>query len=509
MAIADLQSVMEAAGINAREIPEVKYLCVGKVPIHRTIVAFVYDRDETSESGWVWPAEVAEYVRRVRGEPSYTDETCRRDLQALETWNVVLSEADLDEANTVAEFYDREKRFQISERGRQIEKMVRELESDAGVRGSLDPTRIERLWRALLEMHARLERAAGGAADTMLAEVEGDWNLIEDTRAQIEEQTRRYLNELSKNSSATASDGDVFVVYKRLVRQYIDEFLIHLQSFNRKCSELFETWRHEEYDERLVSLMVANEMRRKGDRRSEAELTRIYEGAVRRLLGLGGRDGTARILEQKTMARLMSLLGQIERIVLDRGSTVDRKKDLERLALAFRKAPSDLAAAEIAAEVFDWGTPEHMYAFTGTSDEVNDEESVWVQEPWALPLKPNTRGNPQFGRITPVKDRRLERALLRKKRAEERQEIMNFWEGLFAEGAVSLDDLEVPDNQSLNRVTRLVRDCIRSPDRYAHLEDGTVVRLSLPTDLSRLGEVRCPQGVYYTRAYVLTRERRA
>lgn len=498
------------AGLRTQRVEEVKYLVEAKVAIYRPIVTFMHDRLEETETGWVWPSEVLDHIRSVHPDGAgYSEEECRRDLETLDGWGVLISEQDVGNATNLEEFLRAARRYQVSERARRIERMVRDLENEDSVQGSLDPGRLRRMWNALVGLDRLLEAADPAVLDRdALRSIEAEWNAVEDTRAQIEEQAMRYLNDLNRQRESDEDEGDLqlFFTYRKLLRTYIDDFLLDLKDFRVRCTGLFADWKAHGVDRRLVGVLVRNERERKGDTRDPADLARGVTAAVRKLMGFPGPDGTARILENKTTVRLMALIAQMERMVLDRARVVDRRRDLELLALSFRNAASDEETNRIAAYAFGWSSPQHMYRYVLSELEINAVESPWLQPPTEVELRAAVRGNREFQAITPVRDKRAERAALRLRRAQEKAEERRFWDKLFNSGELLLINLTLPNSTALNRVTRVMRDCLRDPERTTRLLDGTVVQLHLPEDREAVAEVRVPDGILYTRPYRLTRQ---
>jgi hypothetical protein len=54
-------------------------------------------------------------------------------------------------------------------------------------------------------------------------------------------------------------------------------------------------------------------------------------------------------------------------------------------------------------------------------------------------------------------------------------------------------------------VVRLVRDCLRAPDRHVRLPDGSRVEILPPEDPRAVAEVAAPDGFLYVRAFRLRR----
>lgn len=490
-----------------RRIDEAKYLVEEKASLYRPIVRFLYHAFEYGD-GWVWPRDVARHIREHHPDgASYGEDECRRDLEQLKEWRIVVSEQYIADARTLEDFLNAERRYQISDRARLIEQMIEKLEREDGPRGSLDPGRLQKLWQALVEMDRILAgRRADGLDRGALGEIESAWNAASDLREKIRDDANRYLREVDQDDSPEDGDPGVLLAYKKLVRGYIDEFLIDLKDFRVRAADLFRGWRDSGLRDELLSALVRNARERQADLRPEAELRRIFKAQLDGLMEFASSTGTAKILENKTVARLLALQARIERIVLERRSFVDRKRDLERLALAFRNAPSDAFAHDLAAMTFGWGTPRHMSRFLLGDHELRADESPWLQPPWTVELHYLRRGNRQFQAITPVRQQHVDRLRLLRERAAEAQRDREMLDRLFADGDLVLTDLVVENDRALNRIARLIRDCLRQRGHRVGLPDGSTVRLVFPDDPDAIGQIRSPTGVLHVRPYRLVRE---
>lgn len=493
--------------LRTRKVLWAKYLTEELAHIYQPIVAYMLHRYETSETGWVSAAEVA---RAVGSLPELVDDvdeaTCERYLTTLASWDVVLPEEDVSDATNLDDFLHAPKRYQISEHARRLERAVREIVSERGLRGSLDANRLDRMWKALKTLTERLQpHEAESLSRSDLARVEAAWNECEDLRDQIREQTERYLNDLSVQDDVDAADAEVFRAYREIIRNYINEFLIDLKDFRVRSHTLFQDWHRDRLDERLIQAVIRIQRERKGDDRDETELREVVASHLRILVGFSTPAGDARRLEKKATTRLIALIGQVERIVRQRSTVLDRKHDLERLALALRRAPTDAFARDLIATAFGWSTPRHMTRYELEEHEPSLAASVWETPPWTVELRPARRGNPRFGAAGAVRDRRAERAHLRRRKIEQERAARAFWDRLFPNGTLVLDEVDLSDVVALNRLTRILRDCQRSPNGHTRLDDGSVVRIVFPKDPSRVGQVRAADGVLYTRAYTLVR----
>lgn len=496
-------SLEGAAGIRLNQIDEVRYLATENTPIYRALVAFLYERYEASESGWVWPSEIVEFVRGSQGD--YDERTCQIHLGQLEKWRVVTSEQDLESVRTLQEFVAQARRYQITERGRLVEEFARQLEADDPTRGSLEVGRVRRLREALVALDQLLARNQGSWGAAALQALEEHWSAAEDARREIRAEALHYISQLNDERLEDLKDVESFVVYKSLLRSYVGGFHEALQKFRSFSYTLYEEWRRSGATDWLVDALVAMERDRKADQRDPAELGEVYRGHLAALIGFSSHEGTARILEAKTLSRLLALIGRIERIVLERRATADRAQDLENLALAFRRAPSDEFAHELAGVAFGLGCPQHMSRYTLAEADLRATESVWRQEPWLVELRPATRGNREFQAVSAVTDRSAERARLRQRRALERADERRFWDRLFRDGPVRLTGLTLPHHRALNQVWTVVRRCLRDPDGKATLLDGSTIRLRLPEN-GEVGEMRCPGGALHVRGFLLERE---
>ena len=490
-----------------RKVEEASYLVAENAALYRPIVRFFHQRYESGETGWLWPSEVAAFVRANHPHhDSYTDEACEAHLRQLESWRVLVSEHDVNQARTIEEFVRAARRYQISESARMIEEMLIRLSGQEGSRGSLDTTRLHRLREALLELDRLLAgvSAEHATADTLRA-LEGAWNAAEDARREIREQAGRYLRELDHDRMPSAADLVVFLQYKRMLRDYLDEFALGLKDFVERTRDLFDDWAAAGTDTRLVALLARNERERKGDLRPDQDLLAGFEGQLRALRGFSARGGDAEILHGKTTARVRALVEQIERVVTERRNALNRGRDLRLLARAFQRCGSD-EAHRLASRAFGWGTPRHTRDYSSSAaPELLEDASIWHQRPWDVELHARVRGNPSFRAVTALRDASVERAELRARMQEERRKEARFWDDLFGTGELSLDGLVLRSPGDRSRVVRLVRDCLRSPDRHVRLTDGSRVQILPPADPAAVAEVAAPDGYLYLRAFRLRR----
>lgn len=491
-----------------RKVDEVSYLVAPNASLYRPIVRFFHQRYESGETGWLWPGEVAAFIRQSHPHyPAYTDEECEAHLRHLEGWGVLMSEHDVNQARTIEEFVRAARRYQISETARIIEEMLIGLARRDGSRGSLDTTRLTRLRNALLELGRVLaELDPARASHDALRQVEGLWNAADDARREMREQALRYMRELEHDRMPTAADLVVFLQYKRMLRDYLDEFALGLKDFVERTRDLFDDWAAAGLDARLAAALARNERERKGDLRPEEEIRAEFEKQIRSLRGFSARGGDAEVLHAKTTARVRGLVEQIERVVTERRNTLNRARDLRLLAFAFRRAATDDDAHRLASAAFGWGTPRHMRAYNAdAAPELDPQGGVWDQPPWDVELRPRLRGNPSFRAVTPMEDRSVQKAELRARVLEQKRAEARFWDSVFREGELVLDGLTLRSPGDRSRVVRLVRDCLRAPDRHVRLSDGSRVEILPPDDPRSVAEIAAPDGLLYLRAFRLRR----
>jgi uncharacterized protein (TIGR02677 family) len=491
-----------------RKVDEVGYLVADNAPLYRPIVRFFHQRYASGETGWLWPGEVAAFVRANHPHhPAYADDACEAHLKQLEQWGVLVSEHDVNQARTIEEFVRAARRYQISETARMIEEMLIGLARRDGSRGSLDTTRLVRLREALLV----LDRLLAGidparAGHDALRQLEGAWNAADDARREIREQAVRYLRELDHDRMPSAADLVVFLGYKKMLRDYLDEFALGLKDFVERTRDLFDDWARSGRDEALARALARNERERKGDLRPEDEVHAGFAAQIRALRGFSARGGDADILHARTTGRVRGLVEQIERVVTERRNALNRARDLRLLAHAFRRAPSEDEAHRLAAAAFGWGTPRHLREYSAdAAAELDPDASVWEQPPWDVELRARVRGNPAFRAVTGMRDRSIERAELRARVLEQKRQEERFWDGMFRDGELSLDGLVLRSAGDRGRVVRLVRDCLRAPGQQVRLTDGSRVHILPPADPAAVAEVAAPDGSLYVRAFRLRR----
>jgi uncharacterized protein (TIGR02677 family) len=491
-----------------RKVDEVNYLVAANAALYRPIVRFFHQRYETGETGWLWPEEVAAFVRANHPHHAgYADEACEGHLAQLESWGVLVSEQDVNQARTIEEFIHAARRYQISETARMIEDMLIRVSSRDGSRGSLDTTRLTRLRDALLELDRILAGLdAERANHDSLRQVEGAWNAADDARREIREQAVRYLRQLDHDRMPSAADLVVFLQYKRMLRDYLDEFALGLKDFVERTRDLFDDWSRSGRDEVLAYALARNERERKGDLRPQDEVQAGFASLIRGLRGFSARGGDAEILHAKTTARVRGLVEQIERVVTERRNALNRARDLRLLAQAFRRVGGDDDAHRLAAAAFGWGTPRHIRDYNAdAAAELDPDASVWEQPAWDVELRARVRGNPSFRAVTGMADRSEDRAKLRARVLQDRADEGRFWDSMFHEGELMLDGLVLRSSGDRGRVVRLVRDCLRAPGREVRLTDGSRVEILPPADPGAVAEVAAPDGFLYVRAFRLRR----
>jgi uncharacterized protein (TIGR02677 family) len=491
-----------------RKVDEVSYLVADNAKLYRPIVHFFHQRYESGETGWLWPAEVASFIRANHPEyPDYAPDACEAHLRQLESWGVLVAEHDVNQARTLEEFVRAARRYQITETARLIEEMLIRLTRRDGSRGSLDTSRLGRLRDALLELDRLLAAtAAEDASHDDLRSVEAAWNAAEDARGEIREQAARYLRELDHDRMPSAADLVVFLQYKRMLRDYLDEFALGLSDFLERARDLFDDWAMTGRDAVLARALARNERERKGDLRDEAEVTTAFEVQIRALRGFSARGGDAEILQAKTTARVRGLVEQIERVVTERRNAVNRARHLRLLAHAFRRAATDDDAHRLAAVAFGWGTPRHVRAFNADhAPDLDPDASVWLQEPWQVELKARVRGNATFRAVSTLADQSIQRAELRARIRDEKRQEERFWNELFERGELSLDGLVLRSPADRARVVGLLRDCLRSADGRTRLADGSRVEVIAPPEAAAVAAMSAPDGTLYVRAFRLRR----
>jgi uncharacterized protein (TIGR02677 family) len=380
-----------------------------------------------------------------------------------------------------------------------------------GTRGSLDTTRLTRLRDALFELGrlmAELDPAT--AAHDTLRQVEGLWNAADDARRELREQALRYMRELEHDRMPTAADLVVFLQYKRMLRDYLDEFALGLKDFVERTRDLFDDWAAAGVDVRLAGALARNERERKGDLRPEAEVHAVFEGQIRSLRGFSARGGDAEILHARTTARVRGLVEQIERVVTERRNALNRARDLRLLAQAFLRSATDDEAHRLASVAFGWGAPRHLRVYSAdAAAELDPDASVWLQPPWDVELRPRMRGNQGLRAVTSWQDRSIQKAELRRRVLEQKRAEARFWDSVFRDGELVLDGLTLRSAGERARVVRLVRDCLRAPGGYVRLWDGSRVEILPPDPPHAVAEVAAPDGFLYVRGFRLRREEAA
>src|SRR5207249_1703055 len=135
-------------------------------------------------------------------------------------------------------------------------------------------------------------------------------------------------------------------------------------------------------------------------------------------------------------------------------------------------------------------------------------DSAWRREPRPVTLTPIRRGPraPSSGAAIP--DRTAEKALLLREARERQRRERAMWDGLFREGWLALDALDVGEPAVRTRILDVVGRCLSARDRSAIATDGSRIELHPPEPAAgtyRYGEIRAADGVLVLPAWRLFR----
>lgn len=467
-------------------------------------------------------------------DPTYSEVQCEQDLKQLVAWGNLRSEQDRSRARTVEEFLRRQDIYYINPYGVAFERMLKELEAARGSGGSLDPTLLDELLDALEQLAAllgeandRVARAAGNGtlradhrhaaakvpfdpavlAEASLAKINRTWQRGYEAFDRLGRQASDYLSTLHRSQDDELTDLDAFLAYKDILLQYLETFVTGLFDQGERIKSLIGRLQPSGFPERLPGALAYYEQRytptADGRIRELDELRPRYRhewGDVARWFQATGGYET---LRRQTLATISAVARRSQRL-MDRRTGMSRRRELERLAVAF--ADLELADAHrLAGLAFAAMTPLHLQG-SAEGFMMSESGSVWTQEALEVGLKPVRRGGGGArARSAPVADRRAEQRRALTLELERRQAEAARWDALFAGGRLQLGDLRLSDPELRRQLLHVLARCLATPDGRTVIGDGSTITLEWPTS-TEPGLLSAPDGTLALPRFVLHRE---
>lgn len=357
------------------------YLVVENVERYRQIMRFFYKR-HLQMQGTLYRPEILEMMRREYSE-SYEEIEVDQDLENLVAWGNLQKQQEFIRPKSIEEYRNKNFRYQITEEGILVEKMVSQLTSQKHVaRGALDEKGVRNLLRLLQQL-------VSGNED--LVET---WLKIREEFRRVGDDTANYIGYITSPEVDSRMKTEQFLIYKDKFVNYLRDFISTLQNLYHQFLAVIRDL--DQVDQKvLIEGMYQKEQEiPMMDGMTQEEVTEQISGELQALkiwfVGDADRPSEYDNLMQQTDQMITKVTGLIYYYGQEIHQYQSRKKDYIHLAKWFYQAENLEEAQKMYAGVFGLDHSRHYFVSEG-SDATNNRENSWSLTPGKLFLSKRGR----------------------------------------------------------------------------------------------------------------------
>lgn len=235
---------MEVQEKLLKQISETKYLNVENTERYRPIIRLFFEKYERLEY-WLYKEDVFNELKTSDFFKDYTIELCEQDLIKLVEWKSLTSIQDTSNVQTVEEFKNRKFRYQLTEYGVEIERMVMRLETLSVKTSSLEPKLFEKI-RILLN------KVSQTFAPKEINELFEELNYNFTT---LNESYKDFLKIFYETKTDELMKSENFIIYKETIINYLKDFIGGFQVNSLKISEIIKNM-EENTEKRIMDAII-------------------------------------------------------------------------------------------------------------------------------------------------------------------------------------------------------------------------------------------------------------
>lgn len=203
-----------------KPLPEVQYLNTENTDRYRCIMRIFYENTEKLHN-WMYQEEVYDALRAFPEFRDYRLEQCQQDLTSLVNWHNLETLQDTRHVSSLEEFQSRRYRYQMSPYSVEIERLVLRLEHLEIEGGSLEPTLLERIRRAIERFPDMVDAEPAEAYDF--------WDDLERNFTRLNQNYHDYIRDLSSVRAEEMMHTQEFLLFKDKLVEYLRNFVTSLQ----------------------------------------------------------------------------------------------------------------------------------------------------------------------------------------------------------------------------------------------------------------------------------------
>ncbi|MFT8318858.1 MAG: TIGR02677 family protein [Sporolactobacillus sp.] len=364
------------------KIKEAAYLTADQnATRYRIILRFFYIEHERMKD-LLYPAEIFQFVRAVKGMEEYTDAMLDQDLQTLVGWNNIIPRQEMKEPKSIEEYKRKRFRYQITPYTVEFERMLVELEKkgDAFV-GQLERSAFERLLKALLDLSGKRLHAENRSSE----DAYDRWQDVLHHFKQIKTNTSDYIAYLNSERLEASMQTKAFLVYKDQFIHYLRDFIIALQRTALKIQSALKGTEKAVLAETCQAI-VAHEQaipRLGGQEVDERALSEDFYETWKNIKSwfINNESGESEYvsLQQQTNEAIRRITRFIQRFGERLQQRRSRKKDYLQIAQWFDACESLEEAHKLSATVFGVFHTRHYSAEPSETSDVYAD--LWEEKP--------------------------------------------------------------------------------------------------------------------------------
>lgn len=479
-----------------RPIQEAKYLATENSWRYRPIMRLFYQEYQRLRY-WLYKEEIFAELRPHSEFAGYTLEQCQMDLEALVEWGNLAPVQDTSKASTVAEFKNKQFRYQLTEYSVEIERMTIALENLLVEGASLEPSLIERIKDAL----QRLPEMAGADPRTV-----GPWwrELNTDFKS-LNQNYQDYIRSFHSLRAEELMKTAAFIAYKDSIIGYLREFVRGLQTNSYWIEATLRNFGEEQARAVLEKAFTYEKSIPRLETVNEEEMFETIQGRWRSIrqwfLGAGERDSEVARLFEITNELIRKITRYAAQIVESRNSAANRKEEYKKLCELFLAAGSMEECHKLSALAFGVFNSRHLKGdLERATESINS--GVYAEPPLVVEIRPHIRGYREKTAKNPIVNKSRFKQRLYEQHIQELQLEREVIAGYIRDHQI--DFAALPQIPPYVRATllRWVGKACASKDRTGKTEDGRAFRLVEPPGKARC-TLRCDDGSLDMPAYKL------
>lgn len=347
-------------------------------------------------------------------------------LESLRRWGNLTVSSSVGNPSSLDDYYRRRNRYLITRTGQDVFDLVERVLAGAEEIGDVQAGRLRDLHRALLTL---AEHAEAGFRNGSVEQFADLVRTVFDVHERFTTELTQFFTELNLWQSRYDLDADEVQFFAGVLVDYVAEKLTEIERMARPIARALE---------RIllrVDMLLPVLQTGLAGRVDEAGLAERV--VVRRLPGTrsddwdhlaawfiasAGRTSRLDQLTRQAVAAVRTLTANLTRLSRIGHGAASRRADFVRLTGFFDQAAGVGDAHMIAAAAFGLGSCRHLGVLAADADDPASTATPWSDAARAeVPVSLRERGDVmQRGRATPIRDRSMERELMRRRREYDR-----------------------------------------------------------------------------------------